>query len=131
MPTTHCNGEVRAVGTVIVKRPPRRLAPYLPSGEVILDPPPEVPNAVSFREAGWIVRVLSASDGHSAAAVDAAHDAVLGPLDKIGRSAGFLYGPVSAAPEELHEPDVLARLRRIRAEVDPDGRFAAASRIAP
>src|SRR5690349_7342231 len=33
------------VGLVIVKRPPRRLAPVLPSGEVVLDPPPEVPNA--------------------------------------------------------------------------------------
>jgi DNA segregation ATPase FtsK/SpoIIIE, S-DNA-T family len=31
------------VGTVIVKRPPRRPAPELPSGEVILDPPPEAP----------------------------------------------------------------------------------------
>ncbi len=31
------------MGTVIVKRPPRRPAPELPTGEVILDPPPEVP----------------------------------------------------------------------------------------
>jgi FAD/FMN-containing dehydrogenase len=89
-----------------------------------------VPNAVSFRSAGWIVRVLSASDGHTAAAVDAAHGAVLRPLDGIGRSAGFLYGPVPAAPEELHEPEVLTRLRRIREQVDPDGRFAAPRRIA-
>ncbi len=29
----------------LVKRPPRRPAPALPSGEVLLDPPPEVPNA--------------------------------------------------------------------------------------
>jgi FAD/FMN-containing dehydrogenase len=92
---------------------------------------PEVPDAVSFRDAAWIVRVLSATDGHSAAAVDAAHEAVLRPLDGIGRSAGFLYGPVPASPEELHEPEVLARLRRIRGQVDPDGRFAASSRIAP
>lgn len=93
--------------------------------------PPEVPDAVSFRDAGWIVRVLSATDGHTAAAVDAAHDAVLSPLDGIGRSAGFLYGPVPAAPEELHEPEVLTRLRRIREQVDPDSRFGASSRIAP
>jgi FAD/FMN-containing dehydrogenase len=93
--------------------------------------PPEVPDAVSFRDAGWIVRVLSASDGHTAAALDAAHGAVLRPLDAIGRSAGFLYGPVPAAPEELHEPGILTRLRRIRERVDPDGRFAASSRIAP
>ena len=30
---------------VVVKRPPRRPAPSLPTGEVILDPPPEVPAA--------------------------------------------------------------------------------------
>ncbi len=46
------------------------------------------------------------------------------------RSAGFLYGPVPATPEELHEPDVLAGLRRLRERVDPDRRFAALSRIA-
>src|SRR5690606_33643238 len=33
----------RAVTTVIVKRPPRRPAPPLPSGEVVLEPPPEIP----------------------------------------------------------------------------------------
>jgi S-DNA-T family DNA segregation ATPase FtsK/SpoIIIE len=31
------------VGTVVIKRPPRRPAPELPSGELILDPPPEAP----------------------------------------------------------------------------------------
>jgi len=70
------------------------------------------------------------TDGHSAAAVDATHDAVLRPLNTIGRNAGFLYGPVPAAPEELHEPEVLAGLRRLRGRADPDGRFAAMSRIA-
>jgi S-DNA-T family DNA segregation ATPase FtsK/SpoIIIE len=33
------------VGTVVVKRLPRRPAPDLPSGELILDPPPEIPPA--------------------------------------------------------------------------------------
>ncbi len=89
---------------------------------------PEVPDAVSFRDAAWIVRVLSATDGHTAAAVDAEHDAVLGPLDPVrrGRSAGFLYGPVPVTPDELHEPEILAALRRIRDRVDPDGRYPAA-----
>ncbi len=32
------------MGLVIVKRPPRRPAPAVPSGEVVLDPPPEVPS---------------------------------------------------------------------------------------
>jgi len=93
---------------------------------------PEVPDAVSFRDAAWIVRVLSSTDGYRAEAVDAQHAAVLRPLDPVrrGRSAGFLYGPVAAAPEELHEPETLAVLRRLRDRVDPDGRFGAMSRIA-
>ncbi|HEY2669695.1 MAG TPA: type VII secretion protein EccCa [Rugosimonospora sp.] len=32
------------MGLVIVRRPPRRLAPAIPSGEVVLDPPPEIPS---------------------------------------------------------------------------------------
>ena len=93
---------------------------------------PEVPDAVSFRDAAWIVRVLSSTDGHRAEAVDAQHAAVLQPLEPVrrGRSAGFLYGPVPAAPDELHEPETLAALRRLRDRVDPDGRFGAMSRIA-
>ncbi len=33
------------MGLMIVRRPPRRPAPVMPSGEVVLDPPPEVPGA--------------------------------------------------------------------------------------
>ncbi len=33
------------VGTVVVRRPPRRSSPDLPSGEVILEAPPEIPKA--------------------------------------------------------------------------------------
>ena len=38
------------MATVIVNRPPRRAAPEMPSGEVILDPPPEAP---SPNQRGW------------------------------------------------------------------------------
>jgi S-DNA-T family DNA segregation ATPase FtsK/SpoIIIE len=37
-------GEV-ALTSVVVKRPPRRPPPPLPTGEVLLDPPPEIPEA--------------------------------------------------------------------------------------
>ncbi len=33
------------MGLVVVKRPPRRAAPVVPTGDVLLDPPPEVPSA--------------------------------------------------------------------------------------
>jgi S-DNA-T family DNA segregation ATPase FtsK/SpoIIIE len=35
------------VGTIVVRRPPRRPSPDLPSGEVILEAPPEIPKAAS------------------------------------------------------------------------------------
>jgi S-DNA-T family DNA segregation ATPase FtsK/SpoIIIE len=38
------------VSTVIIKRPPRQPSPELPSGEVILEPPPEAPQATGK---GW------------------------------------------------------------------------------
>ena len=38
------------MGLVIVKRPPRRPAPAVPTGEVVLDPPPELPGAAGK---GW------------------------------------------------------------------------------
>src|SRR4051812_25309194 len=36
---------VGGVSTVVVRRPPRMPAPELPSGEVVLDAPPEIPRA--------------------------------------------------------------------------------------
>ena len=42
--------EVMRVGLVIVSRPPRRIAPAIPTGEVVLEPPPEIPNAAGK---GW------------------------------------------------------------------------------
>ena len=92
---------------------------------------PQARNALSFRDAAWIVRVLSDAGTHTAAEVDAVHTEILRPLDpvRLGRSAGFLYGSVTAAPEELHEPGVLAELRRVRADRDPKGLLTAVTRI--
>jgi len=105
--------------------------------------PAEIPDVMcavvhACEAAGWpggIAAAQQAGQTHPAVGVSrivlhATHDAVLRPLNTIGRSAGFLYGPVPATPEELHEPDVLAGLRRLRERVDPDRRFAAMSRIA-
>ncbi|NMO90801.1 FAD-binding oxidoreductase [Actinomycetospora sp. TBRC 11914] len=87
--------------------------------------PADGPDAVSFRDAGWIVRVLSSTEGESTAAVRAAHAAVLAPVADagLGRMAAFVYGgsPVSAA--ELHSPAVRELLARVRAEHDPRGVF--------
>src|SRR5262245_14257213 len=40
-----CRRRMALVGTVVLKRQPRRHAPELPSGEVIIDPPPVIPGA--------------------------------------------------------------------------------------
>jgi DNA segregation ATPase FtsK/SpoIIIE, S-DNA-T family len=68
------------VGTVIVKRPPRRLAPVLPEGEVILDPPPEVPNAAGK---GWtrMLTILPMAAGAAA----------MGLMMGAGRSGPIVY----------------------------------------
>jgi hypothetical protein len=90
-----------------------------------LSRPADGPDAVSFREAGWIVRVLSSADGVSQAEMRAAHAAVLAPLDEVrlGRMAGFVYGAAPVGDEEVHAPEVRALLARVRDAVDPQGMF--------
>jgi hypothetical protein len=88
--------------------------------------PADGPDAVSFRDAGWIVRVLSSSDGVPAAELRAAQDAVLAPVADVtlGRMAGFVYGAAPVGPAELHSPVVRDLLARVRASVDPREMFA-------
>jgi S-DNA-T family DNA segregation ATPase FtsK/SpoIIIE len=54
------------VTSMIVKRPPRRAAPAMPSGEVLLDPPPEVPPAGGK---GWSRMLMILPMGAGAAAM--------------------------------------------------------------
>lgn len=91
-----------------------------------LSRPADGPDAVSFREAEWIVRVLSSTDGISTAQMRAAHAAVLAPLDdvRLGRMAGFVYGGAPVGDDEVHAPGVRALLARVREAVDPRGMFA-------
>jgi len=94
---------------------------------------PHVPDAVSFRHADFVVRVISVTDGTGADrdTVRAAHDHVLSALyeldDRVlGRAAAFLYGRAraEAVPEELWDPATLVELRRVRAVHDPRGVFS-------
>lgn len=92
-----------------------------------LSRPADGPDAVSFREAGWIVRVLSAVGEVPQAEMRAAHAAVLAPVADVtlGRMAGFVYGAAPAGDAELCEPAVRELLARVREAVDPRGMFAA------
>jgi S-DNA-T family DNA segregation ATPase FtsK/SpoIIIE len=75
------------VATLIVKRPPRRPAPELPSGEVVLDPPPETPQP---SRRGWarLLMILPMAAGTAA----------MGLMMGLGRGgplayvAGGMYG---------------------------------------
>jgi S-DNA-T family DNA segregation ATPase FtsK/SpoIIIE len=75
------------VTSVVVRRPPRRPAPPLPTGEVLLDPPPELPEAAGR---GWI-RLLTILPM-------AAGAAAMGLMMGVGRGgpltyvAGAMYG---------------------------------------
>ncbi len=56
------------MGTIIVKRPPRRPAPDFPSGEMILDPPPEIPQPTG-RAWGQMMMMLPMLAGSAAMAL--------------------------------------------------------------
>ncbi len=53
------------MGLVIVSRPPRRSAPALPTGEVVLEPPPEIP-ATSGKGWGRMLTIMPMAAGAAA-----------------------------------------------------------------
>ncbi|MBG0568100.1 type VII secretion protein EccCa [Actinoplanes aureus] len=71
----------------IIKRPPRRPAPAMPSGEVLLDPPPEVPPPAGK---GWTRMLMILPMGAGAAAMGLMMGAQRGgPITYV---AGAMYG---------------------------------------
>ncbi|GIF11756.1 type VII secretion protein EccCa [Actinoplanes teichomyceticus] len=71
----------------IVKRPPRRPAPAMPSGEVLLDPPPEIPPPAGK---GWTRMLMALPMGAGAAAMGLMMGVQRGgPLTYV---AGAMYG---------------------------------------
>ncbi|MEV6346007.1 type VII secretion protein EccCa [Actinoplanes sp. NPDC051851] len=71
----------------IVKRPPRRPAPVMPSGEVLLDPPPELPPPAGK---GWTRMLMVLPMGAGAAAMGLMMGAQRGgPLTYV---SGAMYG---------------------------------------
>jgi hypothetical protein len=77
---------------------------------------PQVPNAVPYREAAYILRVLSPVGGVDAArAVHHEVFAAAAPF-AVGRSAAFGYGPVDGDPSlpPLRDPATAARLAQVK-----------------
>ncbi|WP_369216889.1 FAD-binding oxidoreductase [Streptomyces flavofungini] len=81
-------------------------------------------NAVPYRDAGWLVRVLSPLDGTDVASVRAAHAAAFGPLAErtMGRSLNFAFGGGDRT-EGLHDPETRKRLAGLKAMYDPANLF--------
>ncbi|HEX6352390.1 FAD-binding oxidoreductase [Actinophytocola sp.] len=87
--------------------------------------PPETPNAVPYREATHILRVLSpAADVDAARAVHHEVFAAATPY-AVGRAATFGYGPVDDDPSlpALRDPATAARLAQVRKEVEAEDVF--------
>ncbi|MFC5063694.1 FAD-binding oxidoreductase [Actinomycetospora atypica] len=69
--------------------------------------PASGPDAVSFRDAGWIVRVITGPGADHARVLAPLHDEALGTM------AAFVYGRAHALGP-VHEPAVAALLDRVR-----------------
>jgi FAD/FMN-containing dehydrogenase len=94
-----------------------------------------VPNAVCFREAQYIVRVLSPLDGQDEAAVRATHQRLYDAVEPwtLGRSVTFVYG--RTRPDEfvaeLYDEPTLARLAEVKAAYDPRNVFRRTHNVRP
>ncbi|MDJ1136166.1 FAD-binding oxidoreductase [Streptomyces iconiensis] len=87
---------------------------------------PDVPNAVSHREAAYLFYVLSPLEPGIEAAVRATHDRALDVMSDraVGRSLNFLYGPQDdETVRAVYAPETAARLARLKARHDPDDLF--------
>ncbi|MDT6985785.1 FAD-binding oxidoreductase [Streptomyces lusitanus] len=96
---------------------------------------PQVPNAVSFRDAQYILRVLSSPDEDGLSDVRAAHeriDKAVAPWT-MGRALNFVYGTRAADDfrSELYEDAVLARLSAVKAVHDPNNLFRNNQNVEP
>ncbi|MFL6119786.1 FAD-binding oxidoreductase [Actinophytocola sp.] len=89
---------------------------------------PEVANAVPYREATHILRVLSpAGEPGAVDAARAVHHEVFAAAAPfaVGRVAAFGYGPVGADPSlpAPRDPATTRRLAQVKDKFDPDGVF--------
>ena len=75
--------------SVIVKRPPRRPAPPLPTGEVVLDPPPEIPPPAGKAWTRMLMILPMAAGGAAMGLMMAGQRGGGGPLTYV---AGGMFG---------------------------------------
>jgi FAD/FMN-containing dehydrogenase len=82
------------------------------------------PNAVPYRDAGWLVRILSPLDGSSRDAARAHHARAFGAVREhaVGRSLNFAFGGGDRG-EGLYDPATRKRLAGLKAAYDPANLF--------
>ncbi|NEB74507.1 FAD-binding protein, partial [Streptomyces sp. SID14478] len=82
------------------------------------------PNAVPYREAGWLVRILSPLDGSSKDAARAHHARAFAAVGDhvLGRSLNFAFGG-GDRPQGLYDADTRKRLAALKAAYDPANLF--------
>ncbi|MER5278403.1 FAD-binding oxidoreductase [Streptomyces sp. NPDC002809] len=88
---------------------------------------PDPDSAVPYRDAGFLLRLLSPLDGTDVASVRALYErvaAVLGPL-VVGRSLNFSFGGGDRT-EGLHGPETRKRLAGLVSRYDPASLFGGA-----
>ncbi|MEV5610319.1 FAD-binding protein [Streptomyces sp. NPDC052225] len=82
------------------------------------------PNAVPYRDAGWLVRILSPLDGTSREAARAHHARAFGAVAEhaLGRSLNFAFGGGDRT-EGLYDAETRKRLADVKAAYDPANLF--------
>ncbi|WP_079043343.1 FAD-binding oxidoreductase [Streptomyces kanamyceticus] len=81
-------------------------------------------NAVPFRDAGWLIRILSPLDGTDVAAARTVHAQAFGLVapQTLGRSLNFAFGG-GDRPDGLYDPETRKRLAELKATYDPANLF--------
>lgn len=82
-------------------------------------------NAVPYRDAGWLIRILSPLEGADVESVRARHAEAFATVagQAVGRSLNFSFGGGDRGAEGLYDAGTLKRLAGLKATYDPANLF--------